>query len=83
LLEIISGYPIRDQNRSQKDLVTYFEELSRRKGFTVETVLDPKAQWDLHEANLLYQISVKCRELYKDERPSMETIIKMIDSETS
>ena len=74
LLEILTGLPPNDPNRTEQDLLSYVEENCED---SVELLLDKKAgPWDANVAEKVYGIAMKCTETQKKKRCTVSQILE-------
>ncbi|KAK3095175.1 hypothetical protein FSP39_011056 [Pinctada imbricata] len=77
LLEILTGLPPNDPNRSEQDLLSFVEE---NIDSSVEDLLDKKAgPWCVDTADKLYQISLQCTETSKKKRVTVNQILTELE----
>jgi interleukin-1 receptor-associated kinase 4 len=77
LLELLTGLPPLDSDRSESDLLSYIQE---NCDDDISDYLDEKAgDWDIKVANTLYHMSQKCVETRKKDRVLVSDILPELD----
>lgn len=78
LLELLTGLPPLDEDRSESDLLSYIQE--NCDDDDISSFLDKRAgNWDIKVANTVYFISKKCVELLKKDRALVSDILPELE----